>query len=146
MTDTAILTREELMALLPHRDDMLLLDEAQVLQGRACGKKRIRPDEFFLRGHFPGNPVVPGVILCEILAQSVCVLLGKQGVRCATLLTGLDQVRFKRPVRPGDLFTTSCEIEKSKGPFYWAKGSGYVGDELCVRASFSFAIYPEREE
>ena len=146
MTDTAILTREELMALLPHRDDMLLLDEAQVFQGRACGKKRIRPDEFFLRGHFPESPVVPGVILCEILAQSVCVLLGKQGARCATLLTGLDQVRFKRPVRPGDLFTTSCEIEKSKGPFYWAKGSGYVGDELCVRASFSFAIYPEREE
>lgn len=87
MTDTAILTREELMALLPHRDDMLLLDEAQVLQGRACGKKRIRPDEFFLRGHFPESPVVPGVILCEILAQSVCVLLGKQGARCATLLT-----------------------------------------------------------
>lgn len=140
------MNREELMTLLPHRDNMLLLDEAEVVDGKAHGKKRIRPEEFFLQGHFPGNPIVPGVILCEILAQSACVLLGDsiQGpVR--TLFTGLDGVRFKRPVQPGDVFTTVCEIEKQKPPFYWAKGTGYVGDELCVSASFSFAVFPEQK-
>ena len=141
------MNREELMTLLPHRDGMLLLDEAEVIDGKAHGKKQIRPEEFFLQGHFPGNPIVPGVILCEILAQSACVLLGDSihgPVR--TVLTGLDGVRFKRPVKPGDLFTTVCEIEKQKPPFYWAKGTGRVGGELCVSASFSFAVFPEQEQ
>lgn len=140
------MNREELMTLLPHRDDMLLLDEASIVDGKAHGQIQIRGDEFFLRGHFPDQPIVPGVILCEILAQSTCVLLGEKAKgKVKTLFTGLDQVRFKRSVLPGDLFKTICEIEKSKGPFYWAKGSGYVNDELCVSASFSFAVFPEKE-
>ncbi|MCH5279728.1 MAG: beta-hydroxyacyl-ACP dehydratase [Christensenellaceae bacterium] len=140
------MNREELMNILPHRDNMLLLDEAEVIDGRAHGRKYITGDEFFLKGHFPGNPIVPGVILCEIMAQSTCVLIGgglSGSVR--TLFTGLNDVRFKRSVRPGELFTTVCEIEKSKGPFYWAKGKGFVGGELCVSASFSFAVFPEKE-
>ena len=143
------MNREELMRILPHRDDMLLLDEAEVIDGCAHGKRLIRGDEFFLRGHFPGEPIVPGVILCEILAQSTCVLLGNvaaPGSKIRTLFTGLDGVRFKESVRPGDVFTTVCEIEKSKGPFYWAKGKGYVGEKLCVSASFSFAVFPEKED
>lgn len=140
------MTREELKNLLPHRGPMLLLDEAEVIDGRAHGKKLIRDDAYFLQGHFPEDPIVPGVILCEILAQSACVLLGDgASQKVKTLFTGLDNVRFRRSVRPGDLFTTVCEIEKSKGPFYFAKGSGYVGEELCVSASFSFAVYPEKE-
>lgn len=145
------MNRQELEQLLPHRDGMLLLDEAEVVERedgvrRAHAKKRIRPEEFFLQGHFPGDPIVPGVILCEILAQSACVLLGdKAGHTCKTLYTGLDQVRFKHPVRPGDLLETTCEIEKSKGPFYWAKGEGHVGGDLCIRASFSFAVIPAEE-
>lgn len=140
------MTREELMNILPHRDNMLLLDEAEVVDGKAHGKKYITGDEFFLKGHFPGEPIVPGVILCEIMAQSTCVLIGgglSGSVR--TLFTGLTDVRFKRSVRPGEMFTTVCEIERSKGPFYWAKGKGFVGDELCVSASFSFAVFPEEE-
>ena len=67
--------QEELMQLLPHRDNMLLIDEAELVDGAARGKKYIRGDEWFLDGHFDDNPVVPGVILCEMLAQSACVLL-----------------------------------------------------------------------
>ncbi|MBR1821766.1 MAG: beta-hydroxyacyl-ACP dehydratase, partial [Clostridia bacterium] len=70
------LNREQIAQILPHRDDMALLDEAALLEdGAAEGVYTVRGDEFFLRGHFPGNPVVPGVIQCEMLAQSTCVLL-----------------------------------------------------------------------
>ncbi len=133
--------RIELMSILPHREGMLLLDEAENVDGEARGRLRIRGDEWFLQGHFPGNPLVPGVVMCEILAQSVCVLLsGEMEPGKTPMYTGLDKVRFKNPVRPGDLFETRCRVTKVKKPFYFAQGEGYVGDRLCVKAEFSFAI------
>ena len=134
--------REQLKSILPHRDDMLLLDEAEIVDGKAVGRKHISGDEFFLRGHFPNDPIVPGVILCEIMAQSTCVLFAGEaaGKKLRTLFTGLDGVRFRRPVKPGDTFETTCEIEKARPPFYWAKGEGRVGGELCVSAKFSFCV------
>lgn len=135
------MNREEIKNILPHRDDMLLIDEVELIDNVAHGKKKINGDEFFLNGHFPSKPVVPGVILCEILAQSVCVCLG-ESIKSNQLpfFTGLDKVKFRNPVLPGDVFETVCEITKVREPFYFAKGKGYVDGKLCVSAEFSFAV------
>ncbi len=135
------MNREEIMQILPHRDNMLLLDDVENRNGTAIGHYTIRGDEFFLKGHFPGNPIVPGVILCEILAQSACVLLqdalsdGKLPV-----YTGLNNVKFRSPVKPGDTVETQCHIKRTKHPFYFAEGSITVDGRLCVSAEFSFGV------
>lgn len=135
------MNREELKNILPHRNSMLLLDEVNLLDGVAYGKLKIRGDEWFLDGHFPGNPIVPGVIQCEILAQSVSVCLGDKIEKdCLPLFTGLEKVKFKNPVVPGDTFETKCEITRVMEPFYFAKGTGSVNGKVCVSAEFSFAI------
>lgn len=135
------MNREEIMEILPHRDDMLLLDDIEKQGEHAIGHYKVKGNEFFLRGHFPDNPIVPGVILCEILAQSACVLMedaladGKLPV-----YTGLNNVKFRSPVKPGDLIETKCFIKRAKHPFYFAEGTVSVGERLCVSAEFSFAI------
>ncbi len=135
------MNREEIMTILPHRDNMLLLDEVENHDGTAVGRYTVRGDEFFLQGHFPGHPIVPGVILCEILAQSACVLL-RDTMEAGTLpvYTGLNNVKFRSPVKPGDTVETRCRIKRAKHPFYFAEGTLSVGERLCVSAEFSFAI------
>ena len=135
------MNQEEIKKILPHRDAMLLLDEARRDGEYACGRLTIKGDEWFLKGHFPDAPIVPGVILCEIMAQSICVLMEDQMAEGKLpFYTGMNKVKFKSPVKPGDTFTTRCRITKSKGPFYFAEGQGFVGDRLCVQGEFSFAI------
>lgn len=135
------MNREGIMKILPHRENLLLLDDVESRDGGAVGHYTVRGDEFFLKGHFPGNPIVPGVILCEILAQSACVLLqdamtdGKLPV-----YTGLNNVKFRSPVKPGDRVETHCRIRRVKYPFYFAEGTVTVDGRLCVSAEFSVAI------
>ena len=138
------MNREEIMKILPHRDNMLLLDEVEERDGTAVGHYTVRGDEFFFKGHFPENPIVPGVILCEILAQSACVLM-KDAMSEGKLpvYTGLNNVKFRSPVRLGDMIETNCRIKRAKHPFYFAEGSVTVGGKLCVSAEFSFAITGE---
>ena len=135
------MNRQEIMNLLPHRDEMLLLDEVENHDGTAIGHYRVRGDEFFLKGHFPGNPIVPGVILCEMLAQSACILLEEEmSEGKLPVYTGLNNVKFRSPVRPGDTIETRCQIKRSKQSFYYAEGTVTVEGRLCAAAEFSFAI------
>ena len=138
------MNREEIKNLLPHREPMLLLDDVTENDGVAIGHYKVRGDEFFLKGHFPEKPVVPGVILCEILAQSVCVLM-KDAMQAGKLpvYTGLDRVKFRSSVVPGDVVEARCVLKRAKHPFYFAEGTIKVGQRLCVSAEFSFAITGE---
>ena len=131
------MNKEDIMKILPHREPMLLLDEVENKDGNAVGRYTVRGDEFFLKGHFPNNPIVPGVILCEILAQSACVLMqDAMGEGKLPVYTGLNNVKFRSPVRPGDTVETRCHIKR-------AKGTVTVDGRLCASAEFSFAITGE---
>ena len=135
------MNKEEIKKILPHREPMLLVDEVELVDGVAHGKCHIRGDEYFLQGHFPGNPVVPGVIQCEMMAQSACVLLASGAAEgCTPMFTSLDKVKFRGQVKPGDTLETECEITRQRGNFYFAKGKGSVNGKVCVSAEFSFAL------
>lgn len=138
------MTREELKKILPHREPMLLLDEACLApDGSAQGKYLVRGDEYFLQGHFPGNPIVPGVIQCEILAQTASMLFADRIAGHVPLYAGINKVKFKEPVRPGDTIETHVEIVRVMGPFYFTKGKAQVNGKVCASGEFSFALIPQ---
>lgn len=142
------MNKEEIKKIIPHREPMLLVDEAGVVEeNKAEGFYKVKGDEWFLQGHFPGNPVVPGVILCEIMAQTCCVLLHEECTEKndekempTPYFTGLNNVKFRNPVKPGDVLKLECSIDRIKEPFYFAKGKGSVNGKVCVSAEFSFAL------
>ena len=141
------MNREDIEKIIPHREHMLLVDETALTSGvagqtdsAATGRYTVRGNEFFLRGHFPGNPVVPGAILCEMLVQSSCVLLAPESEGRATYLAGMNKVKFKDKVVPGDTVVLKTTLTARKGPFYFIKGSGHVRDKLCLSGEFSVAV------
>jgi 3-hydroxyacyl-[acyl-carrier-protein] dehydratase len=137
------MNRDEIKTILPHREPMLLVDTAEITgEGEAHGTYTVQGDEFFLQGHFPGNPVVPGVIQCEIMAQTCCALIcGAEDVSGKTpFFTSLDNVRFKNVVKPGDRMDITCKLTRRKGPFFFASGQIHVDGKLTTTADFSFAL------
>lgn len=136
-----MMNQEEIKKIIPHRDHMLLVQEAEKVDDTTShGKYTVSGEEFFLKGHFPGNPVVPGVILCEMMAQSSCVMLADKCVGKTPYFTKMDNVKFKGMVKPGDTLETTCTLTRSRGNFYFISAKGYVDGKLCVSADFSFAL------
>lgn len=141
------MNKEELKEYLPHREPMLLVDEIEIDEnGVAHAKYRIKEDEFFCRGHFPGNPIVPGVIQCEIMAQS-CALLVKDELKGrTTLYSGIDNVRFKNIVRPGDLCEITAKLTDRRGLLFFTEAVLKVDGKLCCKGNLSFALVDNKAE
>ena len=135
--------REEIKNLLPHREPMLLVDEIEMdEEGVAHGKYTVRGDEFFLQGHFPGNPVMPGVLIIEALAQVGAVAtLGLPDWKGKTAyFVGIDKARFKQKVHPGDVLMLETKIIKIKGPIGVGEATATVDGKVVCKAELTFAI------
>ena len=141
---TVALGREQIEEILPHRDPFLFLDEVTVLEpgSRVVARKLVREDEWFLTGHFPGRPIMPCVIIVEAMAQcgAVAVLADEANRGKLALFAGIDDVRFKRMVLPGDELELTCEVDRMRGPVGRGKTTATVDSELAARATLTFAV------
>jgi 3-hydroxyacyl-[acyl-carrier-protein] dehydratase len=141
---TVALGRAQIEEILPHRDPFLFLDEVVVLEpgSRVVARKQVREDEWFLTGHFPGRPIMPGVIIVEAMAQTgaVAVLADEANRGKLALFAGIDDVRFKRMVVPGDELELTCELERMRGPVGRGKATATVDGELAARGTLMFAV------
>ncbi len=139
-----VLGRIEIEAILPHREPFLLIDEVLELEPgeRAVARKTVRPDEWYFPGHFPGRPVMPGVLIVEAMAQTgaVAVLSQEENRGRIAYFAGIDDVRFKRVVEPGDELQLECELERVRGPIGRGRATARVGDELAARGTLTFAV------
>ena len=136
--------REGIMQLLPHREPMLLVDRMETdADGIGHAWYTIPDDPFFCRGHFPGNPIVPGVILCEIMAQSTCQLFPEVFKDHLLMYRGLDQVKFRKEVRPGNLCEIQARLVEQKGSIYVCDTTLSVAGQRCAQARITLAAVPK---
>jgi 3-hydroxyacyl-[acyl-carrier-protein] dehydratase len=138
------LDRDQILALLPHRPPFLLVDEVVELDPgvRCVARRTLSDDDFWFAGHFPGNPVMPGVLIVEALAQTATLAAASTGVGEGKigLFAGIDKVRFKRVVKPGDTLRLEAEMLAVHGPVGKCKVSATVDGQLACRGELMFAI------
>jgi len=147
-TPGVVLTTRQIMNLIPHRLPILMVDriveyapERQYIRG----EKAVAANEWFFQGHFPGLPVMPGVMQVEALAQTMAIYVAQQegfGDRIG-LFAGIEECRFKRVVQPGDRISLEVTMEKLGRRFGRGRGVASVDGEVCCEATISFIIPPE---
>ena len=135
---------KEIQEIIPHRHHFLLVDWSEALEPgvRAVGYKCVTYDESFFKGHFPQEPVMPGVLLIEALAQTGAVaILSQEGFKGkVAYFGGIEKAKFKRKVVPGDRVKLECEIIKQKGPVGVGKATATVDGKLAVSAELTFMV------
>ena len=132
------------MDLIPHRHPFLLIDTIEELEPgvRAVGKKCVSYNEPFFAGHFPNEPVMPGVLIIEAMAQAgaAAILSKPENQGKTAYFAGISQAKFKKKVVPGDVLTLELEIMKEKGPIGIGRGTAKVDGKLAASAELTFAI------
>lgn len=138
--------RERIMRMIPHRDPFLLIDEVRDIRSgvSAVGLKTLSPDEPVFAGHFPGAPIMPGVLLVEALAQTAGVLvvhtLGMEGQGLLVYFMTIDKTRFRRRVLPGETVEYHANVTRGRGKVWKFWGEAKVNGELAAEAEYSAMI------
>ena len=140
----SVLTTKEIMEIIPHRQPFLLVDTIEELEPgkRAVGKKCVTYNEPYFAGHFPQEPIMPGVLIIEALAQVgavICLSMPENKGKLA-IFGGIDKARFRRKVVPGDVLTLEVELIRQKGPIAIAKAVASVDGKVAASAELTVAI------
>lgn len=140
----SLYTAKEIMEIIPHRYPFLLIDTIEELEkgSRAVGRKCVSMNEPYFQGHFPGNPVMPGVLIIEALAQTgaVAMLSADAWKGKTAYFAGIDRAKFRRKVVPGDVLTLEAKVVKCKGPMGISEAVATVDGKIVAQAQLTFAI------
>ncbi len=139
-----MLNKEEIKNIIPQREPFLMIDEVETFEPgeSATAYKNVDESEWYFKGHFPGNPIMPGVLIAESLAQTgaVAILSLEENKGRNALFGGIDKMKFKMQVVPGDRLKLEVKIIKKKGPIGVGEGIATVNGKLAARGEFTFAV------